>query len=455
VETLKEENLAAKNLKHCSTLSEGLAFLASEPVDAVLLDLNLPDSQGLDTFEKINSAVNQVPIIILTGFSDDTLGLEAVRRGAQDYLTKGKLDGALLTKSISYAIERKKLDEAVKRQADLIDLSPDAIIIKKPDDTITFWSLGAQKLYGYTETEAIGQKANSLLMTKFVHPVENIEAKLERDGKWSGELIHQTKLGRELTIQSYWLAKFDKHKCVLEIFESNVDLTEQKNAERLATIGATAGMVGHDIRNPLQTIAGEIFLAKETLKTLPDSPSKKDIAENLAIIDEQMNYVDKIVSDLHDYAKPLKPKLEEVDLRGVVEAVLVLINHSQTYQVNNIDFNFSLAEDSRMLRVDKTYLQRIIQNLVTNSVQAMPNGGKLTITACRQNNIVKISVEDTGDGIPLEVRDRLFTPLISTKSKGQGFGLAVVKKFTEGLGGSITFESIIGQGTKFEIQLPA
>ena len=82
-----------------------------------------------------------------------------MRRGAQDYLIKGKIDGALLCRAITYAVERKKLEEAVKRQADLIDLSPDAIIIKKPDDTITFWSLGAEKLYGYTKDEVIGKKS--------------------------------------------------------------------------------------------------------------------------------------------------------------------------------------------------------------------------------------------------------------------------------------------------------
>ena len=92
--------------------------------------------------------------------------VEAVRRGAQDYLSKGKLDGPLLARAITYAVERKKLDEAVQRQAALIDLSPDAIIIKNLDDTITFWSLGAEKVYGYTKDEAIGQKNSGTFQNK-------------------------------------------------------------------------------------------------------------------------------------------------------------------------------------------------------------------------------------------------------------------------------------------------
>ena len=436
-------------IEYAETLSKGLEYLALGNIDAVLLDLGLPDSQGLDTFERLYSTAHQVPIVILTGFNDNALGLEAVRRGAQDYLIKGKLDGALLLKSITYAVERKKLDEAVKRQADLIDLSPDAIITKRPDNTVTFWSLGAEKLYGYTQDEAIGQKINVLVNTKSVQPVESIEFQLRNEGKWSGEVIHKTKNGRELAIQSYWIAKFDENKEITEIFESNVDITERKNAERLAAIGATAGMVGHDIRNPLQTITGELYLAECVLKDLPNDDFKKNMNESLNTIAEQMNYINKIVSDLQDYAKPLKPKLEEVNVKNVVQTVISSIHTPQSIQIE-----VSADEDACMLCVDKTYLQRIMQNLITNSIQAMPNGGKLTVSVCRQNGKAVITVEDTGEGVPVELKSKLFTPLVTMKSKGQGFGLAVVKRLTEALGGTITFESEVGKGTKFMLMLP-
>ena len=451
---LKEENFAADIIEHVKSLSEGLSCLALGNIDAVLLDLGLPDSQGLNTFEKIHFSAQQVPIIILTGFNDDALGLEAVRRGAQDYLIKGKLDGALLVKAITYAVERKKLDEAVKRQADLIDLSPDAIIIKKLDDTITFWSLGAEKLYGHAKAQALGQKTSMLFKTKSVQSIENIEAQLKNEGKWSGELFHQTKSGRELAIQSYWLAKFnDKHQ-IIEIFEQNVDITAQKNAERLAAIGATAGMVGHDIRNPLQTIAGEVFLGNEALKKLPDNEFKQAMQESLDNIDEQMSYIDKIVSDLQDYAKPLQPKFEEVNLKGMVDEVLSTIHIPESNQEHRIQVKILISKDLQTLRTDQIYLRRILQNLINNSIQAMPNGGKLTVSASRQNRKAVISVQDTGVGIPEEVKNKLFMPLVTMKSKGQGFGLAVVKKFTEGLGGTISFESEVGKGTRFIMELP-
>ena len=234
--------------------------------------------------------------------------------------------------------------------------------------------------------------------------------------------------------------------------EKTMDTVLQNLSASIAAIGATAGMVGHDIRNPLQTIAGELYLAKEILKKSPDNEGKASMMESLGIIEEQMGYVNKIVSDLQDYARPLMPKLEEVNLKALVDAVLSSINICET---NKVQVKSSISDDLRTLKVDKTYMQRILQNLVNNSIQAMPKGGKLTITANRQNGKAVISVEDTGDGIPEEIRSKMFTPLVTMKSKGQGFGLAVVKRLTEALGGTITFESEVGKGTKFLIELPA
>ena len=103
---------------------------------------------------------------------------------------------------------------------------------------------------------------------------------------------------------------------------------------------------------------------------------------------------------------------------------------------------------------DPDLLKRILGNLVTNAIQAMPNGGDLSIRVFREIDEVVLVVEDTGVGIPDEVKPKLFTPLFTTKSKGQGFGLAVVKRATEALGGTINFESQKGKGTKFVLRFP-
>ena len=123
--------------------------------------------------------------------------------------------------------ERKKAEEAVARQAELIDLSPDAIIVYQLDGTITFWSKGAEKLYGWTKNEAIGQDIHTLLMTEFPNPLEEILEKVKLDGKWSGELTHKRKDGEKLIVQSYWLGKFGENGKIESILESNVDITER------------------------------------------------------------------------------------------------------------------------------------------------------------------------------------------------------------------------------------
>jgi signal transduction histidine kinase len=235
--------------------------------------------------------------------------------------------------------------------------------------------------------------------------------------------------------------------------ENLEDLVEEKtkllkDSERMAAIGQTAGMVGHDIRNPLQSIIGEVYLANSELSTLPDSKEKTNIQESLDMIKQNTEYINKIVLDLQDFAKPLSPCDEETNIEQMIEELL-----TNNGIPENIQTEANIKKDTRTVRADSAYMKRILGNLVSNAVQAMPDGGKLTVKAHRERNDVVITVTDTGVGIPEDTKDKLFTPLFTTKSKGQGFGLAVVKRLTEALDGTVTFESQKNKGTTFTIKL--
>jgi signal transduction histidine kinase len=222
-----------------------------------------------------------------------------------------------------------------------------------------------------------------------------------------------------------------------------------RDAERLATIGSTAGMVGHDIRNPLQAIVGDLYLAKSDLAAMPESEEKEGLQESLAEIEKNVEYIDKIVQDLQDFAKTLKPVAQETDLEEVCNEVLFKSGIEE-----NVEASYEVQNEAKKLISDPDLLKRILSNLVSNAIQAMPMGGKLMIRAFKDADAVVITVEDTGVGIPEEVRPKLFTPLFTTKARGQGFGLAVIKRMTEALGGSVTFESEVGKGTKFVVRFP-
>jgi len=264
----------------------------------------------------------------------------------------------------------------------------------------------------------------------------------------NGEIIGSVAIFEDITEKRELENKLNMHTKHLEKLVSQ-QIEQLKNAERLSAIGQTAGMIGHDIRNPLQSIIGETYLSKKEVDSLPECEAKASLRESLCSIEENLSYISKIVADLQDYAKPPRPTLEEVAVEKIIREVISSMDVPETIQVNLV-----LEDSSLVLRADHTYLKRILTNLVSNSIQALENGGKISITVKRKEDRALLSVEDTGHGIPLEVRDKIFAPLVTTKYKGQGFGLAVVKKLTEALDGTVTFESEVGKGTRFNVELP-
>jgi PAS domain S-box-containing protein len=247
------------------------------------------------------------------------------------------------------------------------------------------------------------------------------------------------------------------------VFAAARDITEQKKAEeqaqeaakklkdseRLAAIGATAGMVGHDIRNPLQAIISDVYLAKTELTLIPESEEKRNVLESLKEIEKNTDYINKIVADLQDFARPLNPQAEEADVKLIINDLLIKNGLPESIKVS-----VKVESDASKVFADSSFINRIMYNLVTNSIQAMPKGGKLTIHAFKDANDFVLTVKDSGVGIPEKVRSKLFTPMFTTKSKGQGFGLAVIKRMTEASGGTVAFESEEGKGTTFIVRLP-
>jgi signal transduction histidine kinase len=220
-------------------------------------------------------------------------------------------------------------------------------------------------------------------------------------------------------------------------------------AERLSAIGRTATMVGHDLRNPLQAIVNTLYLARMKLELIPPQIEKHEIEDVLNEIESQVMYMDKIVTDLQDFSRPITIKPVKTNLKELVDDVLFSISIPK-----NINASVKTSEDAPMFRVDPPSLKRIFYNLILNAIQAMPDGGNLTISIHSTEENVIITVEDTGVGIPEKSRSKIFEPFFTTKAQGQGLGLSICKKFVEANGGSIEVESEEGKGATFKIKLP-
>ncbi len=221
--------------------------------------------------------------------------------------------------------------------------------------------------------------------------------------------------------------------------------------ERLATIGEVAASVGHDLRNPLQVILYESFVLEnivEKTANVVDDKVLANLKSHVQRIKEQVNYMNKIVSDLQDYGKQITIKTVKVDLNSIIMNILSTNKAPEKINVIvNIPSGFTIDADPENIK-------RVFTNIIVNAFQAMPEGGTLTIYAENEDKMTKIYFKDTGLGIPKENIEKIFQPLFTTKARGTGLGLAVCKRIVEAHNGTIEVESELGKGSTFIVKLP-
>jgi PAS domain S-box-containing protein len=340
--------------------------------------------------------------------------------------------------------ERTKANrESEQNYRELYDSFGEAFIATDWELNVIHWNRAAERVTTVKAADALGKKVYAVLpemVTVDIAPyLEQLQQK--KPARFMMNVVSR-ETGRPAIFE---ISTYPSTLGIIIIVE---DKTEEERTKRLSAIGQTASMVGHDIRNPLQAITGDLFLLKEDLKDVKETESQKSMLESLVSIEENILYINKIVSDLQDYTRPLKPNYEDVDLLSLANATLITANIP-----SKIETKVNITQGYKV-KSDPAFLRRSLSNLVSNAVQAMPDGGKLTIAAETRAGKAVIVVEDTGMGVSEEAKLNLFTPLFTTKSKGQGLGLAVVKRLIDVQGGTIKFETEKDKGTKFIIELP-
>jgi len=209
-------------------------------------------------------------------------------------------------------------------------------------------------------------------------------------------------------------------------------------------VGQLAASVGHEIRNPLGVISNSIYYLTMKLKEADDK-----VREHMAIVQSEVARANGIVTDLLDFSRVRPPSFQENDVNDILRDVLQAAQTPESVVVET-----GLDAELPPLRVDADQIRRVFLNLISNAIDAMPDGGKLAIDSQAEDDFAAVRVMDTGEGIPAEEAPHIFEPLVTTKIRGIGLGLAIVKGIVEGHRGSIDVESAVGEGTTFTVRLP-
>jgi PAS domain S-box-containing protein len=480
-ELLAEQSDMPVELTHVDALAPGLVRLTDQPdsIDLVLLDLNLPDSHGMDTLDRVATLAPHLPIIILTSQDNEQFVMQALKRNAQDYLVKGYVQvyPNLLWRAIRYALERKRAHEEVRAAhaatKRLLESLPSILIGVSRAGLITHWNAVAEKTFGLRAEDVVGKPLADCPVPWEGSRVQETLSGCGAEPAHVDDVLFTRPDGRSGYLGVTIVPMSDASEGLL-IF--GADITERKQAEleraklqehlghahKMEMIGQFAGGIAHDFHNFLQVILGFALAIRARYQDLDDL--NRDIGE---IVSAAQSSAD-IVRQLLTISRRQSLALKAVDINPAVQDIVRLLQH---FVGKRIQVAVDLAEGPLVAKLDVTSLKQMLMNLSANARDAMPDGGSLTISTVRwqvdeafatsrqaaPGPYVRVSIQDSGTGMDPAVAARMFEPFFTTKQAGSGtgLGLAVVYGLVQQHGGFIDVDTAPGKGATFHLFFPA
>lgn len=489
-------------IHQASSGKEGLSKYEELHPDCVLLDYALPDTTGVEVLEQIKEkrGAELCPVIMLTGTGSEEIAVQAMKRGALDYLLKSNTSPEYLRRTVSNALEKKRLQlESLETEAKLretnalqkaiLDSAPNIVISTSPDGTILTFNKSAEKNLGYPVKEIIHKSTPLIFLDRkeisdrlgvisdkeeetFEPFIEKMQQSASSENEWTLLRRDGSSFIANLTLTKIYNDK-DEFNGYLFVAE---DITERKLAEQerekllerekelreesertnqlkdefLATLS-------HELRSPMNVIMGWTNILRA------GDMSAESVERAVEVIHRNVQTQNRLIEDILDVSRIITGKMtletKPVELTNVIEAALEVARPAAI--AKHITINTSFDNDSNFVSGDSNRLQQIIWNVVNNAVKFTPSGGRVDVTLNQTDHHAEVEIKDSGEGIAQEFLPFVFERFRQADGKhnrkhgGLGLGLAIVRHLTEMHGGTVAAHSDgEGLGATFKINLP-
>jgi signal transduction histidine kinase/CheY-like chemotaxis protein len=451
-------------------LAQAIQAIHGERFDLIILDLGLPDSNGLDTLRAIIESDPLLPVVVLTGNLDEQLGLEAVQAGAQDFLIKGQISSQLLLRVVRYAFERKRAELYLRNTEQQIRTTLDAldvqVLLLGIDYRIKWPNRKVCDAFGLKREEIIGKFCYELWPRQgglceecpVERAISNSEIQFEH---------RQSKNGKTWDIKA--CPVLNEKGEMTSVVELRSDISEQIlleeqffQAQKMEAVGRLAGGVAHDFNNMLSVILGNAEMAKEAAPM--DGPCREHLQEILHAGRKSADLVRQLLA----FSRKQTVDPQVLDCNLILQSSQKILKRLVG---EDIDVRFRPAPDLWRVLIDPTQLDQVIVNLSVNARDAMPGVGVLSIETANvvlddeychahvyanPGEYVLLTVSDTGCGMSKEIMEHIFEPFFTTKKQGQGTGLGMSTIFgiIKQNNGLINVYSEINHGTSVKVYFP-
>ncbi|MGE0826803.1 MAG: ATP-binding protein [Candidatus Binatia bacterium] len=500
-----------RNIPDCSyslweeeTGQKGVAAARTLQADCILVDYYLPDCDGIEVVRQVRNQQDtaDTPVIVLTGSSPESIVAAAIRQGASDYLRKDLITQDGLHHAIQQAIEKgalqktikaqnrdlaeknsalenafaevqaareelenrvkkrtstlQKANEALQLQVRILATMNEGLVVVTEDGRIVLTNAALDAMFGYETGELHGHHINVLTSTAERQTILTAEIfrRLQADKVWRGRVTHYRKDGTRFTAyarissvdiagQGYFVSLYE------DITEREALEAKVREQERLAHVGTTAVRLTHEIGNRLNGLSTSVQLLERQLFRAP----KLELAalrETVADLKGETDRMTKFLQDLRTLARAYRLNIAPFDLVSLIQEVLRI--YEPVCLRNGITIVQPLSSSLTPVLADRERCSEVLHHLLSNAVEAMPHGGMLTIGAGQTSQWLRITIHDTGPGIPEGID--IFAPFISTKPGGTGLGLTIALQLVVAQRGTLTFASSGNQGTTFILELP-
>ncbi len=475
--SLRQQGLEP-DTRRVQTEAEFRGALTGARWDLVISDYNLSGFDGMSALGILREREPDLPFILVSGILTEASAVEAMRRGANDFVLKSNLGrlGPIIERELRDASNRQRA-RADQNELRLLQLAvrqvPDSLVITDPEGTILYVNPSMEVVSGYSRDELVGETPRIFKSGRHEAAFyEHLWASLLRGEVWRGTFVNRRKDGLFWESQAVVAPVLDDSGRPLYFVLTSRDVSHERElqarleqAQRLEAIGVLTGGIAHDFNNILMPIMGNAELGAERSKDLPR------IQHHFEVIQKSAGRASDLIQQILAFSRKQEVLARPVDLALLLKESLKLMRATVP---STILFDVHVEGASGQVLADPTQLHQVVMNLCTNAAQAMhglPGTLRVEMSAleavedlpCAMGGLLPpgryqcLTIADTGCGMPPEIMDQIFFPFFTTKRQGEGtgLGLSIVHGLVQEMGGGLQVTSAVGQGTEFRIYLPA